>query len=113
MLSTVSDTRAIEWTAGSGETVVETAYRLAPTLAERAADVDENDRFVAGNYELLKDAGLVEAGLVDELYLFVNPTAIGTGMPVFGKPGQYASFTPVQTRQFESGMLVIQLEPRR
>ena len=67
MLSTVSDTRAIEETAGSGETVVETAHRLAPTLAERAADVDENDRFVAGNYELLKDAGLVEAGVPSEL----------------------------------------------
>ena len=67
MLSTVSDTRAIEGTAGSGETVVETAHRLAPTLAERAADVDENDRFVAGNYELLKDAGLVEAGVPREL----------------------------------------------
>ena len=28
-------------------------------------------------------AGLIAAGLLDELHLFVNPTAIGTGMPVF------------------------------
>jgi dihydrofolate reductase len=69
------------------------------------------DIIVYGGGELV--GSLVEAGLIDELHLFVNPTAIGTGMPVFGKPNQYASFAPIQTRQFDSGMLVIHLEPRR
>jgi alkylation response protein AidB-like acyl-CoA dehydrogenase len=47
--------------------VVDIAKRLAPTLAERAADADQNDFFVADNYALLKEAGLVEAGVPREL----------------------------------------------
>lgn len=47
--------------------VVDIASRLAPALAERAADVDQNDLFVADNYALLKEAGLVEAGVPREL----------------------------------------------
>ncbi len=47
--------------------VVEIAHRLAPNLAERAADVDQNDRFVGENYTLLKEADLVDAGVPHEL----------------------------------------------
>jgi acyl-CoA dehydrogenase len=47
--------------------VVAIAHRLAPTLKERAADIDQNDRFVAENYALLKESGLVEAGVPREL----------------------------------------------
>jgi len=47
--------------------VVERARRLVPTLAERAPEFDEADRFVAPNYALLKEAGLVEAGVPREL----------------------------------------------
>ena len=47
--------------------VVDVANRLAPTLAERASEVDQNDLFVAENYALLKEAGLVEAGVPQEL----------------------------------------------
>ncbi len=47
--------------------VVEIATSLAPSLAERSAEIDQNDRFVAENYALLKEAGLVEAGVPTEL----------------------------------------------
>ena len=50
--------------------IVEIAHRLAPKLAERAAECDQNDRFVGENYALLKEAGLVEAGV---------PLALGGG----------------------------------
>ena len=46
---------------------VATAHALAPVLAERAARFDEGDEFVAENYELLKQSGLVEAGVPREL----------------------------------------------
>lgn len=52
--------------AHSGGTV-ETAHRLAPIFAERAAEIDESGRFVEENYALLKEAGLVEAGVPREL----------------------------------------------
>jgi alkylation response protein AidB-like acyl-CoA dehydrogenase len=41
--------------------------RLSPTFAERAAQFDESDTFVADNYALLKEAALVEAGVPREL----------------------------------------------
>ena len=47
--------------------VVEIATSLALALAGRSADIDQNDRFVAENYALLKEAGLVEAGVPAEL----------------------------------------------
>lgn len=46
---------------------VEIARAMAPVLAERAARFDEGDLFVAENYELLKQSGLVEAGVPREL----------------------------------------------
>ena len=36
------------------------ARSLGPQLAARAADADENDRFVAENYKSLEQAGLVK-----------------------------------------------------
>lgn len=42
---------------------VEIARSISPILAERAARFDEEDSFVAENYELLKQSGLVEAGV--------------------------------------------------
>ncbi|WP_137390131.1 acyl-CoA dehydrogenase family protein [Rhodoligotrophos defluvii] len=46
---------------------VEIARDLAPVLAERTSRFDETDTFVAQNYALLKDSGLVEAGVPQEL----------------------------------------------
>lgn len=47
--------------------IVGVARSLGSGFAERAADTDENDRFVAENYRQLKDAGLVAAGVPSEL----------------------------------------------
>ena len=47
--------------------IVAAARRLGPNFAERAAEADENDRFVAENYQALKQAGLVAAGVPKEL----------------------------------------------
>ena len=47
--------------------LVEVARRLGQDFARRAAEMDETDTFVAENYEALKAAGLVEAGVPQEL----------------------------------------------
>lgn len=49
------------------KSVVEIAASLAPEIAARAAACDDTDRFVGENYTLLKQAGLVEAGVPTEL----------------------------------------------
>ncbi len=70
-MSTVTASKASAPSLGAGEgssiNVVETAHNLAPKLAVRAAEIDQNDRFVSENYALLKEAGLVEAGVPHEL----------------------------------------------
>ena len=43
------------------------ACELAPRFAERAAAVDEEDRFVSANYSELKASGLVSAAVPEEL----------------------------------------------
>jgi alkylation response protein AidB-like acyl-CoA dehydrogenase len=47
--------------------LVAVARRLGLEFAKRAGEFDESDTFVAGNYEALKGAGLVEAGVPKEL----------------------------------------------
>jgi indole-3-acetate monooxygenase len=47
--------------------ICDLAHQLAPQLAEGAAEADAKDRFVAGNYDLLRDAGLIAAGVPREL----------------------------------------------
>src|SRR5262245_43840721 len=59
-------THAVAGAVGSRRTV-EAARTLLPALAEKASHVDESDVFVAENYALLKQAGLVEAGVPQEL----------------------------------------------
>ena len=55
-----------ELNAHQAGTIGEAVRQLAPLLAERAERLDENDTFVAENYVLLKDAGLIEAGVPRE-----------------------------------------------
>ena len=47
--------------------IVATARRLGAEFAKRAAAADENDRFVAENYQELRQADLVAAGVPKEL----------------------------------------------
>ena len=53
--------------AAPAERIVETARGLAADFARRAPAIDEDDCFVAENYQSLKDAGLTAAGVPAEL----------------------------------------------
>lgn len=53
--------------AGTAGHAAKIAESLAPQIAAGAAEADAEDRFVAENYALLKNAGLVEAGVPREL----------------------------------------------
>jgi dihydrofolate reductase len=58
-------------------------------------------------------SNLIAENLVDELHLFVNPTAIGTGMPVFPERGAYHRLRLVTARPFDCGITALHLEPER
>lgn len=55
-------------------------------------------------------ANLIAAGLIDDLHLIVNPTAIGAGLPVFGKDA-YTKLTLVESKAFECGNLALHFQP--
>ncbi|MFC4058619.1 dihydrofolate reductase family protein [Planomonospora corallina] len=54
---------------------------------------------------------LIAAGLVDELHLIVNPTAIGTGLPVFPATGDVQRFRLAGTQPFECGITALCYAP--
>lgn len=55
---------------------------------------------------------LIARGLLDQLYLFVNPTAIGAGMPVFPS-GAYQGLRLVTAQPFDCGITALHFEPKR
>jgi dihydrofolate reductase len=57
-------------------------------------------------------SGLIAAGLIDELHLFVNPVAIGTGMPVFPDVGAHQRLRLVAARPFDCGVTALHYEPK-
>ena len=58
-------------------------------------------------------SNLIAKGLLDELHLFVNPTAIGAGMPVFPNLGTHQQFRLVTAQPFDCGITVLHFEPKR
>ena len=82
---------------------------LAETVAQLKAQPG-GDIIAYGGSTLV--TSLVAEGLLDELHLIVNPTAIGAGLPVFAA-GAYAKFDLVAAQRFDCGMLALHLEPKR
>jgi len=56
---------------------------------------------------------LIANKLLDELHLFVNPTAIGAGLPVFPNLDAHQQFRLVTARPFECGIIALHYEPKR
>ena len=69
------------------------------------------DMIAYGGGTLVRD--LIAKGLLDELHLFVNPTAIGAGMPVFADLGAHQRLRLVAARPFDCGITALHLEPTR
>ena len=86
-----------------GVALAETVNRLK---AQPGGDI-----ITYGGSTLVRD--LIARGLLDELHLFVNPTAIGAGMPVFPNLGAHQQLRLVTARPFDCGITVLHLEPKR
>lgn len=69
------------------------------------------DIMVAGGGTLVR--GLITGGLLDELHLFVNPAALGAGMPVFPHLDANQQLRLVHSQRFECGIVGLHLEPHR
>ncbi len=58
-------------------------------------------------------SALIKEGLVDDFHLFVNPNAIGNGLPIFGKLDHNLTLELVKARSFECGIVVLNYKPKR
>ncbi len=55
-------------------------------------------------------SGLIKNGLIDEFFLFINPSAIGKGLPIFGDLNARLDLTLVESRSFDCGIVVLRYQ---
>lgn len=58
-------------------------------------------------------SALIKHGLIDAYHLFINPAAIGNGMPIFKALDSKQNLTLVKATAFECGIVVLRYEPKR
>ena len=56
-------------------------------------------------------SALIKNKLIDELYLFVNPSIIGTGMPIFRELTEMQKFSVLNVKHFECGIIALIYKP--
>jgi dihydrofolate reductase len=83
---------------------------LAKTVNEHKAQPG-GDMITYGGSTLASN--LIAEGLLDELHLFVNPTAIGAGLPVFPELEGHQQLRLVTARPFDCGITSLHFEPKR
>lgn len=116
------DQTSIDWMNNTPKVVLSTTLAESPwDNAAVASDLTEaidelkaqqgGDLIAYGGGMLV--SSLISAGLVDELHLFVNPTAIGTGMPVFPTDGAYRQLELVGAQPFDCGITAMHFRPKR
>lgn len=56
-------------------------------------------------------SALIQHGLIDEYHLFINPTAIGNGLPIFNGLDRNRNLRLVKATAFECGIVVLNYQP--
>jgi dihydrofolate reductase len=56
---------------------------------------------------------LVKHGLIDEYHLFINPSAIGNGLPIFSTLNGKQDLKLVKATPFDCGIVVLNYEPKK
>src|ERR687892_524413 len=59
------------------------------------------------------DSSLIKEKLIDEFYLFINPVAIGNGMTIFKDLNEIQKYSLIESKVFESGIVLLRYEPKR
>lgn len=57
-------------------------------------------------------SSLIKEGLIDEYYLYSNPTAIGTGLPIFNSLNRTQKFSVIQSKYYPCGITVLSFKPK-
>ncbi|MGB3006208.1 MAG: dihydrofolate reductase family protein [Chitinophagaceae bacterium] len=56
-------------------------------------------------------SALIKNKLIDELHLFINPSALGNGMPIFKELTSMQKFSTVDVKKFECGIITLIYKP--
>jgi len=116
------DQASIDWMNNTPKVVITNSLAESPwknatvaggDLAKTVGELKNQaggDLIVYGGSTLV--SGLIAAGLVDELHLFVNPSAIGDGLPVFANLDANQPFTLVAAQPFECGITAMHYAPK-
>lgn len=111
---------SIDWMNGTPKVVVSNSLKTSPWEGVEVVGGDlvramnevkarpGGEMIVYGGGMLV--SGLIAEGLIDDLYLFVNPTAMGAGTPVF-PAGSYRPLQLVEARPFECGVTAMHYRP--
>jgi dihydrofolate reductase len=76
----------------------------------RLKDQEGRDMIVYGGAAFV--SALVEADLIDEYQLFVNPTVLGRGLPIFTERLDALDLLMLGSRSYECGIVVVRYAPR-
>lgn len=57
-------------------------------------------------------SALIKNGLIDEFHLFINPTAIGSGMTIFNELDSRQNLSLVKSVSFDCGIVVLYYKPK-
>ncbi len=58
-------------------------------------------------------SALIKNKLIDELHIFVNPSAIGSGMPIFKELSEMQNFNLADAQKFDCGIIVMKYTPKK
>lgn len=58
-------------------------------------------------------SSLIKHGLIDDLHLFINPAAIGNGLPIFNQVAGQQKLTLVKAMPFDCGIVMLHYQPQR
>ena len=59
------------------------------------------------------DSSLIKEKLINEMYFFINPVAIGNGMTIFKDLNEIQKYTLIESKAFESGKVLLHYESKR
>ena len=70
---------------------------------------DGKDILVFGGAEFV--SSLIQEGLIDEYHFIINPTAISNGMTIFKSLDRIQKFSPIQSKLYSGGKIVLSYKP--
>lgn len=106
---------------GTSKIVFSKTLRKSPWLNTKVVNgelVDEikklkkqegQDIIVYGGAEFVSN--LINAGLIDEYYLFINPIAVGKGLTIFKKLEDHLNLRLVESQSFPCGIVGFHYKP--